>query len=238
LKSPTTRSSERKNDSTPRTRTRISPASPTKRQSATTDYITTEELRSYIGDDTTLNEDVIQSACTVASRAVEAICDRVFTDAGSVSARYFAPSDQYHCPVDDFNTVTGLIVATDDTYDGTFATTWTINTHFVTQPRNARRGPLAWPFDTLESTGSTYLFPLPVRGRNETVKVTARWGWTAAPDLIVQATYVAAAEIFKLKDAPFGHIGFDPSGFAMRIRENPKVKELLRPYMKAPVAVA
>jgi hypothetical protein len=42
------------------------------------DYLTTDELRAWIGSDTTNFEGAAQAACTVASRAVEKMCSRYF----------------------------------------------------------------------------------------------------------------------------------------------------------------
>jgi hypothetical protein len=201
-----------------------------------TDYISVAQLRDYIGSDTSNFEAVAQTACTVASRAVETMCDRVFTADTTATARYF-DADSYYCvDVDDFHTVTGLIVATDDAADGTYSTTWTINTDFITLPVNQRQGGIGgWPYTELRSLGTrTLTKPYPyVRPY---VKVTAKWGWAAVPDQVEHATLVAAARLFKMKDAADGFIGLDGWG-PVRIRENPEVRALLGPFIKHPVSV-
>jgi hypothetical protein len=56
------------------------------------------------------------------------------------------------------------------------------------------------------------------------------WGWPAVPEDIKMAAIIGAAELWKLKDAPFGVAGFGEYG-AVRIRKNPKVIELCWPYV-------
>lgn len=200
------------------------------------DYIDSDDLRGYIGSESSNFESVIGTLCTVASRAVEAMCDRVFTADTSASARYFDPESWYCCPVDDISSSSGLIVATDDNADGTYSTTWTVNTDFFLEPVNSRSGAIGgWPYTELTAL-STKQFNRTVWNRRPLVKVTAKWGWPAVPDAVVQATTIAAARLFKMKDAPDGFIGLDGWG-PVRVKENPEVRALLSPFMKSPVAV-
>lgn len=43
------------------------------------------------------------------------------------------------------------------------------------------------------------------------------------------ATLIAAADLFRRKDAPFGVAGFD--GFAIRLQQNPIILQLLKRYI-------
>ena len=78
-------------------------------------YVTAGELRDYarIGDS---DDDllVVQSASS-ASRAVEAFTRRQFNKTTTPTARRFRPADWRRLPVDDFHTITGLIVDVDGT---------------------------------------------------------------------------------------------------------------------------
>lgn len=206
-------------------------------------YITTDQLGAYLKITSTSETEALQAAIDSASSAVDAACGRYFTDDGAVSARYFTPWDPFEVPTDDFSTTSGLIVQTDTGYNGTYGTTLTLNTDFFVDPVNQRVGSLPWPYTSLQSTGVNsgsfgYLFPPRTQFfRRPTVKITAQWGWASVPDPVVQATKVLAAEEYKLSDAPLGVAGFGEYG-AVRVRENPKVRALLLPYMKSPVAVA
>ncbi len=68
------------------------------------------------------------------------------------------------------------------------------------------------------------------------MQITGIWGWATVPAAIRQATLIAAAEIFKLKDAPFGVTGFGDLGI-VRIQANPMVARLVGPYIRNPVLV-
>jgi hypothetical protein len=94
-------------------------------------------------------------------------------------------------------------------------------------------GESGWPYNRIITRASgSKLFILGAAA----VQVTAQWGWTAVPSGVKQATELAAAEIFRLKDAPFGVAGFGEAGL-IRIRENPKLAMLLGPYRRNPVKV-
>ena len=69
------------------------------------------------------------------------------------------------------------------------------------------------------------------------MKVTAQFGWAAVPDLVSHATKIAAARLFKMKDATDGFIGVAGWG-PVAVKENPEVRALLQPFMKSPAVVA
>lgn len=202
------------------------------------DYITPDDLRAYIGSSTTNSDPVAIAVCTVVSRTIDAMCDRHFYQDAAVSARYFDSDDWYYTEVDDISTTTGLIVATDDAADGTYSTTWTLNTDYFLEPINQRQGGIGgWPYTRITSLSTLIFYKRSVLYRRPLVKVTARWGWAAVPDAVRQAALVGAARLFKMKDAPDGFIGVAGWG-PVQLRENPEVRALLGPYMKAPYAVA
>ncbi len=124
-----------------------------------TDYITPDELRDYIDSDTTNFQSVVASSCTVASRMVETATGRYFYADGTVSERFYPACSAYEVETDDISTTTGLIVATDDQYDYTYATAWTINTDFVLDPSNPTATGITRPYTKILATGSSKWFP-------------------------------------------------------------------------------
>ncbi len=205
-------------------------------------YITTDQLGAYLKITSSSETEALQAAIDSASAAVDAACGRYFSDDGAVSVRYFSPREPFEVHVDDFSTTTGLIVQTDTGYNHQYNTTLVLDTDFYVEPVNQRVGSLPFPYMCLSATTTNitygYLFPPRTQFfRRPTVKITAQWGWSSVPDPVVQATKVLAAEEYKLSDAPLGVAGFGEYG-AVRVRENPKVRALLLPYMKSPVAVA
>jgi hypothetical protein len=203
-----------------------------------TDYISVPQLRDYIGSDTSNFEAVAASVCTVASYAIDSMCGRNFAAAGTVASARSIPADwlqnYYRHDVYDIATTTDLVIKTDTDGDGTFETTWTASDYQLEPLNGIVSGRSGYPFDTIRAVGD-YLFPSLCHGQ-ASLQVTARWGWVATPDEVEHAALVGAAELFKGKDAIDGYVGLDGWG-PVRIRENPKVRALLGPYMKHPVSV-
>lgn len=199
-------------------------------------YATLAELRAWTGVDDSLDDDLLESSLTAAELAVEAWCGRKFTQDADVSAVRLRPQSMgwLYLPAfrpggtctADISTLAGLVVKTDDNDDGTYETTWTITTDFEVEPFD---GP---PHHKIIAVGTKYF---PTCYRRPVVQVTARWGWASVPEPVKTATLILAGEYAKLKDAPFGVAGFGDFG-VVRIRQNPKVAELLARYQHPMVA--
>jgi hypothetical protein len=197
-------------------------------------YATAAEFKGYADhftdstDDTQITEVLLQ-----ASRAVEHVCGRQFNKATSASARVFFPDSHCLAVVDDFHTITDLVIETDSGDGGTYPTT-VASTGYALEPVNGIvEGESGWPFYRILAVNSywpTYTVRPPIR-------VTAQWGWTAVPTNIKVAAIYTALETFKLKGAPFGVAGFGEFG-PMRVRENPRVMSMLEPYTRRRVLMA
>lgn len=196
-----------------------------------TPYATIQELKTrYKIDDA--NDDVLLTrALKVASEHIEDnFCKRQFNDADTATARTFNPTNERACFVDDFHTLVGLIVKTDDDDDGVFETTWTISTDFELGVSGRVKYKSNRPYIKIKAVGNK-TFP---NLRREAVQVTARWGWAVVPWQVREATLILAEELWKLKDAPFGIAGMGEFG-AVRVRENPKVSALLKEFKREAV---
>lgn len=191
------------------------------------------DLAAYLGNDDGVDATRLDRAAAAASAAVQQYCGRDFdkTPSASPTAKTFRATDFRALRVPDFWSTTGLVVATDDNNDGTFETTWTINTDFIVE------GPEdGWPYDRILGLG-TRSFPfLPVR---KGIQVTAAWGWESVPSAVVEATLIKAARLFKRKESPEGVLGGWAEFGAVRVslREDPDVVMLLGPYRRATTAV-
>lgn len=198
-----------------------------------TDYATVEQLRSFLKDDSTFDEDTYQIAVTAASRQVDALTDRVFVDNGQTT-RFYAPDDFYCVEIDDFSSSTGLTVAVDYTYNNTYSTTLVLNTDYICEPVNLARGGIDFPYTQLRTIGYNVWFPKANVAQPYPIKVTSsHWGWNTVPTEVVRATLILAAD--HVRAAPFGIAGFDAYG-AMRVRQNPQVTQVLSPFLRAPIA--
>lgn len=210
------------------------------------DYVTVDQLKQYLDDPApTLDTASMQAACTVASRRVDALCGRYFYQDATVSAKTFAPVTWDQCDfVDpngqrwDLSTTTGLLVAIDLSYNGTYSTSLTYNTDFELTPENGSKNGQPWAFDgmVLISGFGLFRFPPLRAGYRSPVRVTGKWGWAAVPSNVIQASLILAAQIYKNKDNVGGFIGFD-SG-AVRVREDPLALMLLQPFAQTARMVA
>lgn len=198
-------------------------------------YAELEELKSYLridsGDDADDSE--LTDALTSASRGIDDVCQRQFSDAVTPSARTYRPVDGSLVKVDDFHTTVGLVVKTDSSGGGVYGTTWPA-ADFQLEPLNGVvAGSAGWPYWKVRAVGSGR-FPC---ARRASVEVTARWGWAEVPAQVKQACLIVAAETFKLRDAPFGVAGFGDFG-AVRIRDNQMAMTKLQPYIRDAVLLA
>jgi hypothetical protein len=199
------------------------------------EYCTRAQLQEQFGDAiTALDVDLLDRAINATSRAIDEFCGRKFWQDAAVVAREYRPSDPYTVLVDDISTATGVVVKTDTTGDGTYATTWGAD-DFDLEPRNAA-------VVASGSTGNAFSFwqitavddkTFPIHSRRATLQVTARFGFSAIPVDVEAACLIKAASLFKRKDSPNGIQGVHEFG-AVRISrfKDPDVTELLGPFVR------
>ncbi|WP_406527379.1 head-tail connector protein [Streptomyces sp. I8-5] len=198
------------------------------------DYITTEELKSYMGIESNMYDALIANAISSASREIEKHTRRQFNLAGSATARVYQPGVAFRLPVDDFSTNAGLFIETDDGDDGTFGTLWDVGDYELTPYNGTMNGLPGWPFTGITAVGSKRFR----WSRRANVRVTAQWGWAAVPDDVKQACFILASDTFQLKDARMGIAGSDQFGQIVRVRDNQIAAKKLRAYVRGSVLVA
>jgi hypothetical protein len=191
-------------------------------------YITESTLATYMGGGEAGDATLRTSACVSASKWVSQHCNRDFNQTTTSSDRDYTPASYWAVDVADFHTTTGLVVKTDTTGDGTFATTWAA-TDYVVEPNNGvESGIEGYPYRKIRAVGN-YTFLCPV-GRAR-VRVTAQWGWAAIPEPVVLATKMVAAYLFNLKDSPLGVASFGDAGI-IRTRQGSEAAMLLEHYRR------
>lgn len=191
-------------------------------------YATLADLKDRLGDISDAeDDDILNGALASASDGVEDFTRRQFNKETVASARVYYPVGFRIAHVDDFHTDTDLVIATDESGDGSFSTTWS-GSDFQLEPLNGMRGGQpGWPFWHIRAVGDRR-FPLNDRAA---LQVTAQWGWGAVPDQVREATLILAEDLAKLKDTPFGVGGFGDFG-RIRARENPHVIMRLKRYRR------
>jgi len=202
-----------------------------------TDYITDVDLRKYLGSDTSNFSTVVSAACTVASRAVEAMCGRTFNAESSTTTLYLDPENRYEvCFGIDVYTTSSLVLSIDDG-SGTYPTSWTLDNQFLLEPRNQRYGSITgYPWTAARAIRGNW-FP-PSQYGFESVKLVAKPGWAAVPAEVPLAALEIAAMLYKAKDAADGFVGLDGWGPARLRAEFPMAAKILAPLMLSPISVA
>lgn len=183
-------------------------------------YATVADLVQRIGkpDDGTYG-DVLQAG----AKAIELFAERQFNKEVVATSRRFRAVDPIRLPVDDFHTVTGLVVDVDGTildpaevdprpWDGVF------------------KGQSGWPFfDLFRVTGCWSSKAL---RRRAVVTVTAQWGWDAVPETVKNANLILAHRYYRRKDAWAGVAGFGETGLARLQEQDPDVAMTLELYLQ------
>lgn len=195
-------------------------------------YCSAEELKSRLGLTRPDDDSEVALAVAAASRAVEGYCERYFYRAADT--RTYVPGDLYRIRTDDLVSVTTL--ATDPAgttaQGGTFPVTWPAGS-FQLLPYNPGKTGEQWPYTSIRAVGGlTFPWATPLLlMRADRIQVTGVFGWPAVPQAVRTATLIAAAELFRMKDMPAG--GGQPGEFSIvTLGQNPRIGELLSPYMR------
>lgn len=196
------------------------------------DYCTAAELKEYVRVSDSDDDAVVAWAITTASRAVDQACGRQFGAVASPEARYYAPrydsrAGRWRVSTDDLMTTDGLLVVVDLDDDQAYSHAVT---DYVLEPRNA--GQTARPWTSLLINRASTVQP--TDPLIEQVKITARWGWSAVPDTVVQATLLQASRLVARRDSPFGVAGSPQAGSELRLlaKVDPDVEVALRPFRR------
>lgn len=213
-------------------------------------YCSVDDLREQLGDlsSQNLSQRMLERAINAASRAVENWCDRRFWQDSALTTRTIAVREGagYELQLDgvaagDISTSTGLVIKSDTTGDGSYATTW-LSTDYRLWPYSATQpGSEYGGWSKIESTGR---LRFDIRGgvgvRRDILplSITAKFGWSFVPDGVEQATILKAAQLFKRKDAPFGVVQFGDIAAVSVTRKDADVVELLWPYVRDVAMVA
>lgn len=188
---------------------------------------------------TTFVDDDLETAAVTASRVVDGLCDRTFDvfdeSNDQATARYFTAQRPSTVEIDDCVEVTG--VAVDWSGGDDYSDVWDDSDYRVGPTGAALRDR---PYERIRVRGSLarpwgrWCFPA---GVVEGVKVTAKWGWVALPEAVVDATSLLAIKIVKWKrEAPLGVVINQDVGFRLA-NSDLRMATLLDDYMRKTVIV-
>lgn len=198
----------------------------------TNGYTNLGTMCNVLGIPDTDDDTRLEAAIAAASRQIDAHCGRRFWRDADPKVREYRPTEAQRADVDDISTTTGLIVKLDEDDDGTFETTLTNVTHFLLAPFNAADETPVRPWcEILLVDGD--IFPRSMSGRPG-LQVTARFGWPAIPDDVVQACIIQSKNLYKATAGTF--VGYQlsvESGVAVRNPSlDPVAAALLEPFRK------
>jgi hypothetical protein len=197
------------------------------------DYLTLEQCKHALRITDDVDNAEISRAITAASRLVDLATNRQFGLVAAAEARYYTPwYDQdlrrWVVEIDDLMTTTDLAVAIDtgdtETYDTTVAAA-----EYTLRPRNAVLKNRPWTQVSLLASASA-----PMR-RPDSVRITARWGWSAVPVTIEEAMQLQMSRLFARRDSPHGVAGSPESGSEVRLlaKLDPDVEVTVKAYRRA-----
>jgi len=186
-------------------------------------YLKLEALKDAIGEQTETHDDAYERAIEAASRQIDEFRGDQFWAETAPSPRIFRADHPDLLWTGDYADTTGMVVATDDDCDGVYETTWAAD-EWQPEPLRRLNGR---PFHRIVAVGSKQ-FPLSYA--RASVRVTARWGWSAVPEAVEQACQILAIDHFKSKDLTGGVAGFSDLG-AIRVPGfAPQARALLAQY--------
>ena len=195
-------------------------------------YIGLEEFKDRLGITDTADDSQAQISIQSVCQWVNEYCGRHFNRI--TEARTFEPDNIWLLNIDDVVTVSALALDMDG--DGVYELSLTQNVDYQLRLGkglyNVNSTGIARPYTQVQiiQTGKWLPFTWPYTTLNR-VQITGTWGWPAVPPGVTEAAFILAADIFKMKDAPFGLAGSADLGVT-RISANPWLTEMLRPYVR------
>jgi len=188
------------------------------------DYISVPELKTWLSLADTVDDLIMATAITAASRAIDHETNRQFGVVAAAEQRTYRARPDYELgrwtvDVDDFQTVSGFVVSVVDA--GTVTT-------YVKEPCNAAQKGRPWTRIAFTSDSEFQPDTHP-----HEVAVTGVWGWTTVPVPVKQATLLQASRVLKRRYSPEGVAGFGELG-AVRVstRPDPDVAVSLRDFRR------
>jgi len=194
----------------------------------TTNYATLAQVKGALRITDTIDDALLNTAISAASRWLDSYCDRSFSKATAV--RDYVPTGRMDAlVVDDVHVITAVKI--DEDLDRTFGTTLRA-IDFQLEPVNQRAaGQEGWPYVRIRPQEEGYWPTAPER--RATVRVEGTFGWAAVPDAIREATILQASRLYTRLSSPVGVVSFGVMG-AIRVSRfnDPVVEMLLAPFRR------
>jgi hypothetical protein len=192
-------------------------------------YAQLDDLKSLlrIPASDTVDDAQLTRSIEAASRRIDGVCDRIFYQEPTATARVYDATNLASVSIDDVSTLDGFVVKVDDGFD--YATTLVLDVDFRVEPLNNLSKGL--PVYRLVSLSGIF----PRSTVRPGVQVTARWGFPSVPTAITEATLLMAGRLFKRGDSLLGVAGFTDMGVITVRGVDPDVDHLIQPFRRMAV---
>ena len=188
-------------------------------------YVTAQELTDYLRSTIVADEVEFEAARLAAESAINEHCQRTFTVPTAATTRTFVPTDYCCQAVPDIANATDLVIVDNG------ATLSAAEYQLEVSPGEV--GLISMSGQTLPYTQirrMTGMWHIDWNG-NDTLSITARWGWAAVPPQVALATKLLARDFLQARDTAFG-IMQTGDGFSRVIADNNMVETLLWPFRR------
>lgn len=187
------------------------------------DYCTLAEFKAYARISDTVDDAIIPTYVTAASRAIDRATGRQFGQTAAVEQRFYTPvwdrrRNRWVVETDDFATLTSAALE----LDGNAVT------DYAAEPVNAI------------VKGKVYtrlvlgLGVVPATRDPYTLAATIRWGWSAVPTTVKGAQLLQTSRFLARRDSPYGVAGSPADGSEMRLlaKVDPDVDVMINEYKR------
>lgn len=192
-------------------------------------YCTLNEVKAALRISDATDDTLLEKSIEGASRRIDGHTGRFFYQRAATIELY--AKDIYSVFLqDDLYQVNTL--KTDNDGNGTFETTWTLNTDYILQPTNVSLQER--PYNRLTAVGGK-TFPIMIQPQLPGVQVNGIWGWDEIPTDVREACVLLAMRGFARYNAALGVVGF--ADMAIQVRSvDPDVRDMISPYVRYGIA--
>lgn len=182
------------------------------------DYVTSAELKGYLGITDNADDTFIAIWITTVSRNVDDFCGRQFGQVAAAEDRFYTPIWDRH--------ERAWFAEIDDIQD-------TTNLAFTDENGNALKGYKLLPRNAAVKGDPYTQVKLPTYSGGE-LTGNGLWGWSAVPSAVKTGMFLQAARLNKRRDAPFGIAGSPQEQGEIRLlaQLDPDFRTSLRPLQR------
>ena len=193
-------------------------------------YTTLEEYKNRfdVGDHD--DDSDIEAVITAISRSIDSICWQRFYTSAADETRYFTAEFSTWLRLPE-RIIAITTLKTDNDNDRVYENTWSATADYDLMPFNAALDGEPYRYMEVMPNGN-YSFP---KGIAKGVEIVGTFGWSTAPQPIVEACLLASHRLMARRNSPYGVSGAAALGnltlTVQSLKSDPDIMELLSPYI-------